>query len=532
MVQNNSKIRILLSNIVLLPLLFIQSCDDSTETISLPQYNAEYSINDCPIDITSDYSVECGTLTVPETRRFADNGKIIKLAVLKIKSESTAGNEPMFYLHGGPGGRALSIFDYIASNFETILTDRDLILFDQRGSGFSEPSLKCPEVDTATIYSLQNELGNRDTNIQYFTAVDNCKNRLLNDNVSIPSYNTLENIEDVNDLRKTLQLEKINLYGASYGTRLALLYLNKYPGFVSSAVIDGVLPPQSPIVNENAVLALENNISKIFDLCESQTSCNERYPNLKERFWSEISRLNANNASYQFVVSEHSIDTTQTFSGRDFLSFIQYLMETDRVNKIPQYAHDIMNEDYSRIISYEISLLDPSDFSLGKLLSADCADDTRTNDIKAALSGKTFHEEILEQKQGSQVGLSFNCDFWEFDPEQGISSSPVQSQVSVLVLNGEYDVRTPPAQGDLAAETLSNASIITVPQEGHVVFDNQCAMSISSAFFDSPSSTLDTSCISEVADLTFDIIDTISKPTKPNFFDPRENKLFLAPLLN
>ncbi|MBN3534397.1 prolyl aminopeptidase [Mycoplasma procyoni] len=88
----------------------------------------------------------------------------------------------VFVVHGGPGGgmsqKAIKLFD---------LNKFRVVLFDQRGCGKSLP---------------QNELKNN---------------------------NTQELIEDIEKLRKHLNIDKIGLFGGSWGTTLSLLYAIKYP---------------------------------------------------------------------------------------------------------------------------------------------------------------------------------------------------------------------------------------------------------------------------------------------------------------
>lgn len=176
-----------------------------------------YERADCPFD--SDADVECGYLTVPENRTKADS-PLIQLAVAILYAPDGSTELPIVFLEGGPGGSSLAEFSAEEWDFP-FTRNRDLIFIDQRGTGYSIPTLDCPELSDET-YDLSQENPEMD-----------CRERLVAEGVDLTAYNTTENAADIAALRSALDIEAWDLLGVSYGTRLALDVMRFHPeGFV------------------------------------------------------------------------------------------------------------------------------------------------------------------------------------------------------------------------------------------------------------------------------------------------------------
>ena len=98
--------------------------------------------------------VVCGYVTVPEDHQKPE-GPFIQIAVAIIKEQSAERQpDPVLVLSGGPGQKTLQDTVAIAQILEPFHPQRDLILFDQRGVGHSQPSLNCPEFVDALFANL------------------------------------------------------------------------------------------------------------------------------------------------------------------------------------------------------------------------------------------------------------------------------------------------------------------------------------------------------------------------------------------
>lgn len=229
--------------------------------------------NACPIAAMSDRGVRCGTLFVPENRQ-VEGSYVIELAVAILPS--TAANpapDPVIYLEGGPGGSALINWE---DWMDSALRQRgDLILIDQRGTGYSSPTLDCVELN--------------DLDEDNPTAA--CRERLVNDGIDIAAYNSAENADDIADLIVALGLEEANLLGSSYGTRLALTVLRDRPERIRSAIIEAVYPPNVNGLDDQAIYG-HQAFEKLFANCAADAACNAAYPNLRNVFYDTLAMLN------------------------------------------------------------------------------------------------------------------------------------------------------------------------------------------------------------------------------------------------
>lgn len=221
-------------------------------------------------------TIVCGTVAVPESWYGRSDG-IVTLQVAILKTTATDPASPIIYLQGGPGGSAVAdVHGWLNS---ALRQHADLILFDQRGTGHSLPSLNCFEGDDDNLPAD-------------VVAEEVCRDRLIAEGVVLEAYNSAESAADVAALVEALGLEQVTLYGVSYGTRLALTVIRDFPEVVYSAIIDSVYPPHVNGYDEqiiNAALAFE----VLFRDCEASQVCNAAFPNLRETFFTMLDDLNA-----------------------------------------------------------------------------------------------------------------------------------------------------------------------------------------------------------------------------------------------
>ncbi|MCA9904902.1 MAG: alpha/beta fold hydrolase, partial [Anaerolineae bacterium] len=178
---------------------------------------------DLPDGLVEGDDVDCGLLFVPEDRTDPDSATIELAVAILYASEDDVQPDPIIYLAGGPGGNAVDELEAWVDI--PYIQDRDLILLDQRGTGYSFPSLNCPEIEESED-----------------DATQACRDRLVADGVNLQAYNSAENAADVADLRVALGYDEWNLYGISYGTRLAQTIVRDYPQGIRSVILDSAYP--------------------------------------------------------------------------------------------------------------------------------------------------------------------------------------------------------------------------------------------------------------------------------------------------
>src|SRR5262249_18591448 len=130
------------------------------------------------------------------------------------------------------------------SLFAPYQADRDVIAFDQRGVGRSQPALDCQELTDLTYQTLSEHISVDESVKLGADAISACGHRLKGQGINLAAYNSAESAADVNDLRQVLGYDQFDLLGISYGTRLALTIMRDFPQAAHSSIIDSVVPLQ------------------------------------------------------------------------------------------------------------------------------------------------------------------------------------------------------------------------------------------------------------------------------------------------
>jgi len=194
---------------------------------------------DCPFFIPAERRPRCGFILVPEDRGKPD-GRNIRIRAAVFKSESaTPPADPIVFLDGGPGSNTLEALQYDLEVFEPLLAERDLLLFDQRGAGSSDPPLECAELKEMFYGILGEPRTPEEHRAQELRDAENCRDTLSRSGADLAAYNSAENAADLEDLRLALGYAQWNLYGGSYGTKLALTAMRDFPAGIRSAA-DGL----------------------------------------------------------------------------------------------------------------------------------------------------------------------------------------------------------------------------------------------------------------------------------------------------
>ena len=263
---------------------------------------SELVLFDVPIVTPDMGDVECGTLQVPENwDRPGERQISITYVVLKSTSP-TPKADPILYLEGGPGGSALTGLDAYANEiFDEMRQDRDIVLFDQRGTQFSSPLIcsiftveelfddslfgggggsntieLAPEFDEAQLME--------DARLAVGADTRRCVHEITASGIDLRQYNSVASSNDAVALMDALGYPTYNLFGISYGTRLALVMMRDHPDAgIRSVVLDSSFPPEIPGF-EKFVTEAHEVVMQLFADCKVDPVCEGAYPGLKERF--------------------------------------------------------------------------------------------------------------------------------------------------------------------------------------------------------------------------------------------------------
>jgi len=477
-------------------------------------YEPVYEQDSCPFN-TAGQAIDCGYLIVPENRSNPDTAYIeLAIAILRNTRGVTL-DDPIVHLSGGPGQSMIDLLaaDPEAYTIEPFAANRDQIFIDQRGTGYSFPTLNCPEVEEVDFDFAASANPGLD-------ASTVCRDRLVSEGVDVTAYNTAENAADINDLRIALGYEQVNLFGISYGTRLALAVMRDHPEAVRTATLDSVFPPDLNVIIEDSV-SLYTAIQTAFAACQEDPDCNAAYPGLESVFLDLVTDLNSDPAVIDYEDPETGDFIEYELYGDDVVNEVTNALYSASLTMqyIPRAIYDAYQGDYETM-SALVTLNTSNGFSAhrqspgedvsdseGMFTTVTCHDEYAFEDYVAA--EEVVLEQIPEELHTALfygiVGNQYlECVEWGAGKALAYENDPVVSNVPTLLIVGHFDPVTPPSQARQAAETLNNAYYVEFPTMGHsVTAFSFCPTGIMADFIDNPFEQPNTSCVEREPAIVF-----------------------------
>lgn len=474
----------------------------------------------CPFNRPSGFSIQCGYVTVPESRdpALADATNTLRLAVAIFQGFTAQANTtPLIYLDGGPGGRTLETIEFQAASFQPFLSSRDVIFFDQRGVGFSQ-GLDCPAYG-----DLGYDLLNQDISVAAMMRLSNealltCRDSLVEQGVNLAAYTSAESAADVRDILAALGYDQANLLGISYGTRLALTIMRDHPQIVRSAVLDAVLPIQANLASEFPINT-QRAFTTLFAGCAQAPACNQHFPDLEAVFYQTVNRLNANPE----MVSTFDFYTGQRrdilMNGDALISgLFGLLYQTPEIANLPGYIYEASQGIYDGFVNDLLyTVFSAEYFDEVMFTTIGCNEEVPFDNFEALTTNAADLPPQLAQILLAQMESDFDlCAQWGSQPVSAVENEPVVSDIPTLLTVGEYDPVTPPRWAYLAAETLSNSRVVEFRGVGHAAFGSSpCATNLMVAFVENPTRELNTGCVDNVPPPLFAIAEITAVQNRP-----------------
>ena len=495
--------------LLVVPLLFLGACSGSAEedrsdaSEKAPKSSVDF--DDCDFDVPAGVDMECGTLEVPADREDPDGGEI-ELAFGIVRSDAPdLADDPVVYLSGGPGQSTLELVPQgFAQLYEPLTANRDLVLLDQRGTGLSEPSLACDEYTDWALESLGSDLPDEELEAGALDALEECHERLADDDVDFANYNSAASAADLEDLRVALDYDEWNLYGISYGTRLAQQAMRDHPDGIRSVVLDSAYPADADLYAEmpgNAERAME----ALFTTCADDPACVAAYPDLDRTFRDLVAKLNAAPAPITVVDATSGGRVDDELDGDALVGFLfDSLYSTELVPHLPEVITAAAAGEFGSIGLLLGTQTQSLDFqAIGQQLAVQCNEEVSfgsREDVVAAAADHPLVEGYFESGPSSGSGIFDVCDSWDAGEAESEANEPVSSDIPTLVLAGDLDPITPPRWGEQIAEDLSEAFFVQFPFTGHGSLpSHECAVGIAEDFLDDPGQEPATDCVDDIA---------------------------------
>lgn len=443
-------------------------------------------------------TVLCGELEVPENRspEAPADGRRLTLDVVVVPAQ-TPSREPeaVFVLAGGPGQAATALVPLVAPILSELNRSHDLVFVDQRGTGVDDP-MRCEDsferlraearsaAEEATAEGLPDDPSEEGPTLEEQFLEGDVPALLaacLEDLDADPrQYTTPISMDDVDDARAALGYEKIHLWGGSYGTRAALVYLDRHPEHVATAVIDGLAPVEMALPSSMAIDA-ERAFGLLAEACTEDAACSAAFPDPRGRLAEVLARLEE--AQVEITV-DHPLTGEPTdlvltrgiFAG--YLRAILYDASASRL--IPLVVEQAARGDYDPFValSWQAGGGGGAGLSFGLFLSVVCAEDRRVLDEEAARAeaeGTFFGTSMLDV-------LVEACETWPAGEVPEDYFEPVASDLPILAISGDLDPVTPPRWGERVVGHLSRATHVVVPATGHGTLRAGCAADLVTEF--------------------------------------------------
>ncbi|MDQ3950662.1 MAG: alpha/beta hydrolase [Gemmatimonadota bacterium] len=412
---------------------------------------------------TDDYYVrpakteaEEGWLRVPENRQ-RPTGRHVQIHFVRFPSRAARPAYPIVYLAGGPGGSGTR--SAAGDRFPLFMHLRDagdVIALDQRGVAFTMPSPACPG---SWSYPLDRPLDEGTLTTVMTPWLRHCAEH-WKDSLDLSAFTARESADDLEDLRRALGVEKLSLWGISYGTHLALAYTRRYPHRVHRAILAGV---EGPDHTWKLPANVERSLRRLDSALAADPRARARVPDFLPRLRRTLAQLSREPATVEIEDSRTGERRRVTVGVLDLqraLFFAQRERET--IAEIFRRVAPVLDGDYAPLAEFAYrTRLERGDLVMA--LSTDCA------------AGATAARRELIQRQVNSallgdvanLDLRVTCGAWPVAPLDEEFRAPVRAVVPVLAISGTLDNRTPPENAEEVLAGFPNGSHLVINGAGH-----------------------------------------------------------------
>lgn len=467
----------------------------ATPVTETPSFAESACMYEPPTGLVEGDDVVCGWLTAPLWPDGSKPGTVRLPIVRVLATTDTPAAAPLVVLLGGPGqnmSAVLPLFGDELPIWRSLLERQDVILFDQRGMGLSTPSLACP-------FERPNDDGTMpdgNAGLEIFR----CGAELQSEGIDPSAFTTEHNAADLEAMRVAMGYDQIDLYGISYGSKLALSAVRDYPESIRATIISSPLPlEQNPFADQT--LGFDHALDQVWAACAADPVCAEANPDPAGDLVRAVNtlRLHPMNITAIDPVSGDPIELSI-----DHIQFMQVLYLSvfvgDFVPLVPYLVTSVAAGDDSILQMVAPTALVSTGLSLGALFTYFCQDEvpfSPASETKAALSGQDLPTPF---RDGSWISLGDQaytiCRMWDLPAADGIEGEAVVSDAPLLIFTGAFDPITPASNGETVAMNFPNSQWVNFPAQGHdpASFVPDCANPIMLAFLDDPLAPVDASC--------------------------------------
>jgi pimeloyl-ACP methyl ester carboxylesterase len=445
-------------------------------------------LNNCTPFIT-DEGINFMKLTVPENYEL-EEGKKLTLFVVRLKAhDRDSKNLPVLFLTGGPGAATLTGGIIAMMSKHPYRQAHDLILIDFRGMGLSEPEF-CTGFQSRLAEIVMKNLTAEQARSLTAEAYRECFISLQERDLDLNAYNSASLVKDLEQLRKALGYEQWNLWGISYGTRVAQTYMRDFPQAVRAAILDSPVPMGYRFWGREQ-LSYKESLDLLFEACLNNPGCNGSFPDLEARFYRAMESLKENPLKIQTSLAEEGvawlnfqdihIAVHQMIYYPGFYPIFPWLVKSIEDRSIPFFTN---------LFPELMFILNSTNSPLQRIIVQ--ADNGSYVSDFVSQPGDPLHNALNFLDNDLIVQLEL-----DFIRENPLEFLPVISEIPSLILVGEFDPITRPYHAEILHSRLPNSFLLNFPAQGHgLTATNPCARDLSNDFLINPFQRPVENCIS------------------------------------
>ena len=420
-------------------------------------YASPLVLEDCRISAGPGFpgiKARCGDFERPLDPEKPD-GDTIVLSVAVVPALSLDPEpDPIVPLAGGPGQGVIQFYTAYSGAFEPLRRNRDILLVDQRGTGSSAP-LTCELGEEIVEGSIAGD--------EAIRVTQECLDELPHD----PRFFTTSvAVRDLDAVREALGYPSLNVYGISYGSRVAQHYARRFPATTRTIVLDGVVPPELAL-GPDIALESQRAVEDIFVRCAEEAACSEHFPDLAADFALVLASLRDAPVEVDVPDPVSGESTRFAFGASEFGVAIRLLAyHPNTIALIPLFVHEASTGNFdplaAQFLSTTQSLADA--IAVGMHNSVMCSEDTNRYDVagldRDALEASYLGADLVDL-------MAAVCSIWPTGPVDDDLAENLDTDIPTLLLSGTADPITPPDYAVKAAADLGRAWLLTGEHQGH-----------------------------------------------------------------
>ncbi len=415
--------------------------------------------------------VECGTMVVEETRG-ANNGRVVQLPVVIVHATVDKKADPVIFLHGGPGGGVVNGVPYRLRRKGAVTPDRDWIFFDQRGTGLSKPSLDCGEAP------LSDAGVTSDAGVAILQA---CGKGFQAQGIDLSQYNSAVIVKDIRDLRTALGIKTYNLYGGSYGTRVAMAVMQHDPADLRAVVLSSTWPPEASATGPLGPL-VSREVRQVLGYCAKDAACNARFPNLEARLDARMTEW----------LKTPVVKDGKTYTADEMGAFLlDEIYGDEGARRLPLTIDTVLKGNYTVLDGF---IKHQAGYSEGQFFTTLCSEEFSFESPAEVQDGSGRDPIAMAVARDARRFFPV-CDAFPTGKPDPVENQPLTSDIPTLMLSADIDAGCPAELSDAAVKRLSHGRNYFFPNRMHTIQGSDCSHQMIAEFLETANPEVNADCI-------------------------------------